>query len=130
MSTHVDEHLDFEELINRSRTKSKRLFVIVVIFVVVLLATLLPQIIDKYNSNVIGRVSAAEAEKQAKIWAKNSSCLSNDLDGSNAMTTENGDKLSAKICPSGDILIILTRNNSKYFGWVTVDEMVGRLGGK
>src|SRR5215210_3266555 len=81
-----------------------------------------PQWIDKAKSMKLGVRSAAEAERQAQLWAKNASCAGVPAKGFLSPTNV---AVDATICDSGDILVrAVTPQNSQVFKWLPLDDVV------
>lgn len=88
----------------------------------VALITAGPQWIDKAKAMKLGVRSAAEAERQAQLWAKNASCAGVPAKGFLSPTNV---AVDATICDSGDILVrAVTPQNSQIFKWLPLDDVV------
>ena len=88
----------------------------------VALITAGPQCIDKAKSLKLGVRSAAEAERQAQLWAKNASCAGTPAPGFLSPTNVSVD---ATICNSGDILVrAVTPQQTQVFKWLPLDDVV------
>ena len=125
MTDYGDKQPEFEELIKKSRTKSKSWFFTVLVLwpsVFVALISAAPQWYDKIQGMRLGVRSAADAERQAALWAKNASCVGQQSKG---YLSPRNVAVSATICDSGDILIrAVTSNGTQIYKWVPLDDVV------
>lgn len=88
----------------------------------VALVTAGPQWVDKAKSLKLGVRSAAEAERQAELWAKNASCAGVPAKGFLSPTNV---AVDATICDSGDILVrAVTPQNAQVYKWLPLDDVV------
>lgn len=88
----------------------------------VALITAGPQWIDKAKSLKLGVRSAAEAERQAQLWAKNASCAGTPAPG---FLSPRNVSVDATICNSGDILVrAVTPQQTQVFKWLPLDDVV------
>jgi len=88
----------------------------------VALITAGPQWLDKVRGYRIGVSSAAKAEREAKLWQKNASCLNLN---SNGYLSPSNVAVDATICKSGDILVrAVTPQSREVYKWLPLDDVV------
>lgn len=81
-----------------------------------------PQWIDKVKGYSLGVASASKAEREAKLWQKNASCLNLN---SNGYLSPSNVAVDATICKSGDILVrAVTPQSREVYRWLPLDDVV------